>query len=57
MHIIKVIKVSPNIIDSHLTCIINKDRKIKKYSENAKIALVWPIYKKDDRDKKKLRTS
>ena len=45
---IKVIKASANIIDSHLTYIINKDRKINKYSEGAKTALVRPIYKKDD---------
>ena len=43
---IKVIKASANIIDSHLTYIINKDRKTNKYSEDAKTALVRPIYKK-----------
>ena len=47
---IKVIKASGNIIDSHLTYIINKDRKTNKYSEDAKTALARPIYKKDDRD-------
>ena len=39
---IKVIKASANIIDSHLTYIINKYRKINKYSEGAKTALVRP---------------
>ena len=33
---IKVIKPCANIIDSHLTYIINKDRKTNKYSENTK---------------------
>ena len=47
---IKVIKACANIINSHLTYIINKDRKINKYSEGTKTALVRPTYKKDDRD-------
>ena len=47
---IKVVKASANIIDSHLTYIINKDRKTNKYSEDARTALVRPIYKEDDRD-------
>ena len=33
---IKVIKASANIIDSHLTYIINKDCKTNKYSKDAK---------------------
>ena len=43
-------KASANITDSHLTYIVNKDRKINKYSEVVKTALVGPIHKKDDRD-------
>ena len=31
--------------------IVNKDLKENKFSENAKTALVRPIYKKDNRDK------
>ena len=46
----KVMKASANITDSHLTYIVNKDRKINKYSEVVKTALVGPIHKKDDRD-------
>ena len=34
--LIKVIKDSANIIDSYLTYIINRDRKINKYCEGAK---------------------
>ena len=32
---INVIKASANVIDSHLTCIINKDRKIQKQPPSA----------------------
>ena len=46
---LKIIKTAA--IDSHLAYIINKDLKENKFSENAKTALVRPIYKKDDRDK------
>ena len=42
---IKVIKASANIIDSHLTYIINRNRKINKYFEGVKIALVTSTYK------------
>ena len=48
---LKITKTAANVIDSHLTYIINKDLKENKFSENAKTALVRPIYKKDDRDK------
>ena len=51
---IKVIKTSANIIDFQLTYIINKDRKTKKYSKDAKTGLVRPVYKKDDRDQMKI---
>ena len=47
---LKILIASANIIDCHLSYIINKDRKINRYSEDAKTALVRPIYKKDDRD-------
>ena len=40
-----------NVIDSHITNIINQDLNIDKYSEEAKTALVRPLFKKDDRDK------
>ena len=42
-----IIKAATNCIDSHLAHIINKDLKENKFSENAKTALVRPIYKKD----------
>ena len=48
---LKIIKTAANVIDSHLTYIINKDLKENKFSENAKTALVKPIYKKDDGEK------
>ena len=48
---LKIIKTDAKVIDSHLAHIINKDLKENKFSENAKTALVRPIYKKDDRGK------
>ena len=42
----KIIKLSANVIDSHFTNIINKDIDNKRFSENAKIASVIPIFKK-----------
>ena len=47
---IKVIKASANIIDSHFNIYHKWDCKTKKYSEDAKKALVRPICKEDDRD-------
>ena len=47
----KIIKLSANIIDSHLTNIINKDISQSKFSEAAKIASVRPLYKKKGREK------
>ena len=44
---LKIIKTAANVIDSHLSHIINKTLKENKFSENAKTALVRPIYKKD----------
>ena len=43
---IKIIKAAANVIDSHLCNIINKDLEKNRYSEDAKTALVRPIYKK-----------
>ena len=48
---LKIIKTAANVIESHLVHIINKDLKESEFSENAKTALVKPIYKKDDRGK------
>ena len=48
---IKIIKIATNIIDSHLTNLINRDIELNKFSENAKVASVRPIYKKDERSK------
>ena len=45
--------MSANVIDSHLENIINKDIDLNCYSENAKIANIRPILKKDERTKVK----
>ena len=47
---IKVIKASTNLIDSHITYFINKDRKTNKCFKDAKTVLVRSTCKKDDRD-------
>ena len=47
----KMVKLSANIIDSHLMNIINNDLSNKSFSNEAKIAKVRPIYKKQSRDK------
>ena len=49
----KFIKLSSNVIASHLATIINKDIDLNCYSQNAKIANVRPIFKKDERTKVK----
>ena len=49
----KYIKLSANVIDSHLADVINKDIDNMRYSENAKTANVRPIFKKDERTKVK----
>ena len=41
----KIIKLSANVIDSHLTNIINSDIKKNSFSEGGKIASVRPILK------------
>ena len=48
---IPFLKIARNVIDLHLTNIINRDIKENKFSENAKTALVRPTYKKNDRVK------
>ena len=42
----KFAKTSADVIDCHLTNIINNDISLKKYSKHAKIATVRPILKK-----------
>ena len=41
----KIVKMSANIIDSHLTDIINSDLKRNAFSDSAKVALIRPIFK------------
>ena len=48
---VKILKIARNVIDSHLTNIINRDIKENKFSEDAKTALVRPLYKNNDWDK------
>ena len=48
---VKFIKMSANVIDSHLANIISKDVDLNCYSENAKTANVRLIFKKDERTK------
>ena len=50
---LRIIRSSANIIDTHLTYIINRDIENNRYSEDAKMALVRPIYKKGDSGKLK----
>ena len=47
----KIMRLSTNIIDSHLTSIINSDLPKDSFSEDAKTASVRPIFKKKERDK------
>ena len=44
-------RLSANIIDSHLTNIINSDLLKDSFSEDAKAASVRPVFKKKERDK------
>ena len=44
---VKLLKIAGNVIDSHLTNIINRDLKESKFSEHAKTALVRPLFKKN----------
>ena len=41
----KIVKMSANIIDSHLTNIINSDLKRNAFSDSAKVASLRPIFK------------
>ena len=43
---IKSLKIARNVIDSHLTNIINRDIKRSKFSEDAKTVLVRPLKKR-----------
>ena len=47
----KIIKLSANVTDSHLTNIIISDIEKRSFSEGAKIASVRPIFKKNEREK------
>ena len=47
----KIVKLSANIIDSHLTSIINSDLLKDSFFEDAKAASVRSIFKKKERDK------
>ena len=51
--LVKLIKLSVNVIASHLANIVNKNIDLNCYSENAKIANVRHIFKKDERTKVK----
>ena len=46
---LRFIKMSADVIDKHLTNIINTDLECSCFSRNAKIASVKPIYKKENR--------
>ena len=41
----KIVKMSANIIDSHLTNIINSDLKRNAFSDSAKVTSIRPIFK------------
>ena len=43
---VKILKIARNVIDSHLTNIINRDIKQSKFSEDAKTVLVRPLKKR-----------
>ena len=47
----KIVRLSANIIDSHLTNIINGDLLKDSFSEDAKATSVRPVFKKKERDK------
>ena len=42
---LKIVKMSANIIDSHLTNIINSDHKRNTFSDSAKVTSICPIFK------------
>ena len=41
----KIVKVSANVINSHLTNIINSDLKRNTFSDSARVASIRPIFK------------
>ena len=41
----KIVKMSANIIDSHLTNMINSDLKRNAFSNSAKVASIRPVFK------------
>ena len=47
----KIVKISAYVIDSHLANIINNDITKNVFSENAKVASVRPIFKKNELEK------
>ena len=47
----KIVKMSANIIDSHLANIINNDITKNVFPEKAKVASIRPIFKKNEREK------
>ena len=47
----KIIKLSANITDTHLTNVINSDLLKDSFSEDPKIASVRPVFKKKKHDK------
>ena len=47
----KIVRLSDNIIDLHLTNIINSDLLKGSFSEHAKTASVRPIFKKKEHNK------
>ena len=51
---VKNVKQAASVIDSHQTNIINNEVSSKTFSDSPKLASVRLIYKKDDRNEKKL---
>ena len=49
---LKIIKLSADVIDKHLTNIINTDLECSCFSENAKIPSLKSMYKKENRSDK-----
>ena len=47
---VKIVKLAVNVIDSHLTNIINNDLSNNAFSDSAKLASVRPIYTKDNKN-------
>ena len=46
----KLVKLAPNIVDCHIRNILNQNISFSTFSEQAIIANVRPIYKKDKRE-------